>query len=328
MSSKIRFSIIEGPNQGTFVLAKPIAAVTIGRSHDCKVAIADPSMSRSHFSLSWDGQQCKLADMNTTNGTIVNGSKVKEIILQNGDTIIAGNSIFKVDLLKEAKTAAANDVEQKHSLNNLPSYIRLKPLAIFKHIAVTHKVIEDKFSHKLKKESLLGKLAQIIHGDEKSHWYAIIDGSKAASLAYQAKAMGYSVYTLFTGESAQDFDLASAGPCVVDLDKTRPFLEYWINSMGDSAGILLQTDADVDIDSLYAHLRNIFIAQDEKEQDYFFRYYDPRVFNAFLPTCTDAELLEFFGMIDQWIVEDQTVKQYFSYKILKDKLQINNFKII
>lgn len=320
MISKIRFTIIKGPVQGTFVLANSISSVTVGRSNDCKVALADPSLSRFHFNLSWDGKQCHLTDMNTTNGTVVNGIKVKETLLQNGDTIIAGDSIFKVDFVTQIDKPVSSNEAQQHLKKNHPSYTHLKPLPIFENIAVSNKVVEDKFINEVNKDSLLDNLAKIIHTNETSHWYAVIDGAQSVSLAYQAKSMGYSVYTLFTGESAQDFDLASVGPCVIYLQKPLPFLENWVNSIGENSGILLQTDAEMDV--IYAHLRNIFIAQDEKGQDYFFRYYDPRVFNSFLPTCTDIESGEFFGVVKQWIVENDEEYSLFSFQDTKLKKDI------
>ena len=51
------------------------------------------------------------------------------------------------------------------------------------------------------------------------------------------------------------------------------------------------------------HLRKIFIVEDDEGQEYFFRYYDPRVLRTFLPTCSKCQLDEFFGPIEVAICE-------------------------
>ena len=35
----------------------------------------------------------------------------------------------------------------------------------------------------------------------------------------------------------------------------------------------------------------------------YFRFYDPRVLREFLPTTTHAELLHFFGPVQEWLTE-------------------------
>jgi hypothetical protein len=38
-----------------------------------------------------------------------------------------------------------------------------------------------------------------------------------------------------------------------------------------------------------------------------FRYYDPRVLRAFLPTCNAGELKTLFGDVDQFFIESKEV---------------------
>ncbi len=301
--------IVEGPIQGSFILKAPIAhALFIGRSSECQVAIADPLLSRQHFSISWDGDQSLLTHLSTTNATIVNGSLVNKVVLQQGDVIIAGDTHFKIIIENSGTSQPKQKESQENSSNKYASYERLQPLAIFEHIAITQKVLENTLTKPLKKGSLLEQLLKVVEKDKASHWYAIIDAAKAASLAYQAKAMGYPVYTLFMGDTAQDFDLASVGPCVIHLDKPLPFLELWVTYMGENIGVLLQTEAELDI--IFAHLRNIFVARDELGDDYFFRYYDPIILKGYLSSCTKIELNNFFSVVKAWVYEEKKLKKY------------------
>lgn len=67
-------------------------SVIAGRSSICDVFFDDRSMSRQHFALEWDEAGFYVVDLNSTNGTKVNGVKILEkTLLKQGDTIKAGN---------------------------------------------------------------------------------------------------------------------------------------------------------------------------------------------------------------------------------------------
>lgn len=66
-------------------------SMMVGRSDICDLYFDDPGMSRQHFALEWDGQNMYITDLETTNGTSVNGVKVKgRRKLSQGDRITAG----------------------------------------------------------------------------------------------------------------------------------------------------------------------------------------------------------------------------------------------
>jgi hypothetical protein len=52
------------------------------------------------------------------------------------------------------------------------------------------------------------------------------------------------------------------------------------------------------LDELRRHLRRFLMAEDDDRRRLFFRYYDPRVLRAYLPTCTAEEAKAFFGPIE------------------------------
>jgi hypothetical protein len=49
---------------------------TVGRAADNDIALNDRSMSRRHAELHWDGEQCILVDLGSTNGTFLGGRRV------------------------------------------------------------------------------------------------------------------------------------------------------------------------------------------------------------------------------------------------------------
>ena len=92
---------IEGPLKGQIVeLSDPI--IKIGRHPSCqlkypaKLAI----ISREHAVIIREGNQFKLTDK-STNGTIVNGKKITEIFLKDGDVITVSEGGPKVSFLTQ-----------------------------------------------------------------------------------------------------------------------------------------------------------------------------------------------------------------------------------
>lgn len=130
--------------------------------------------------------------------------------------------------------------------------------------------------------------------------YGVVDGAQDLELAYEAKCLyGQEIRSLFEGPPAAA--LAEVAPYAVLIDPDSSYLTNWADRWGTNAGILLTTTAG--FDELQAHLRKIFIAEDESGQEYFFRYYDPRVLRVYLPTCVDSEIDEFFGPLRSIFLE-------------------------
>lgn len=69
---------------------------TIGRGSDCQVILADAHASRQHARLEVRGGVLVLTDLGSTNGTRVNGHRVREVVLGVGDRIELGQSRIRV----------------------------------------------------------------------------------------------------------------------------------------------------------------------------------------------------------------------------------------
>jgi hypothetical protein len=64
----------------------------IGRSKDCDVQIVDPNVSRRHAELRQEGAAYWLVDLDSTNGIVVNGRRLKRAKLESGDTFTLGST--------------------------------------------------------------------------------------------------------------------------------------------------------------------------------------------------------------------------------------------
>ncbi len=74
-----------GPEKGQVI---PVMAHTeIGRALECDISILEPALSRKHAELELIGDDLVLRDLGSVNGTWVNGEKIEEVKLKDGDRI-------------------------------------------------------------------------------------------------------------------------------------------------------------------------------------------------------------------------------------------------
>jgi len=66
--------------------------VVIGRSSECDVHVDDANVSRRHAEVRHIGDGYSLVDLGSTNGTEVNGQRIQETALMNGDVIAVGTT--------------------------------------------------------------------------------------------------------------------------------------------------------------------------------------------------------------------------------------------
>jgi pSer/pThr/pTyr-binding forkhead associated (FHA) protein len=64
----------------------------IGRSKDCDIQLPDPNVSRRHAELRQEGTAYWLVDLDSTNGVVVNGRRLKRAKLETGDRITMGST--------------------------------------------------------------------------------------------------------------------------------------------------------------------------------------------------------------------------------------------
>lgn len=72
---------------------------TIGRVDDNSFQIAEPSVSSHHCEVLLRGSDVVVKDLNSTNGTFINGEKISESVLKPGQTLRLGQ--IELQLLTE-----------------------------------------------------------------------------------------------------------------------------------------------------------------------------------------------------------------------------------
>jgi pSer/pThr/pTyr-binding forkhead associated (FHA) protein len=82
--------IITTESQGKVAYEFNEDLITIGRAPDCMIMIDDPSVSGHHAQLEVTGETFRLKDLESTNGTRVNGIPITETVLRFDDRIRFG----------------------------------------------------------------------------------------------------------------------------------------------------------------------------------------------------------------------------------------------
>lgn len=95
----------------------------LGRDPASQVPIDDTSVSRMHASIEWTDGACHVTDLNSTNGTWVNETRVRsQVQLQGGEMLRLGNTILKFMLALDEEAqyhAVVHDLITRDSLTGI-----------------------------------------------------------------------------------------------------------------------------------------------------------------------------------------------------------------
>jgi serine/threonine-protein kinase len=96
---RVTLTVTEGPHQGARFTFAEHDTFLVGRSPEAHFALPDdPYFSRLHFLVEVNPPLCRLVDMNSRNGTLLNGQRVPAADLKDGDVIRGGRTALKVAL--------------------------------------------------------------------------------------------------------------------------------------------------------------------------------------------------------------------------------------
>lgn len=85
--------VARGPNQGSTYLVED-QPVTVGRHPDSNIFLDDITVSRRHSVIERDGDDVRIRDVGSLNGTYVNHERVDQAVIANGDEIQVGRFVL------------------------------------------------------------------------------------------------------------------------------------------------------------------------------------------------------------------------------------------
>lgn len=132
--------------------------------------------------------------------------------------------------------------------------------------------------------------------------YVILDAARMDGLIYKAKELNEHHRCLYEGDSEKF--LSTVAPWMFQLDREDPFAE-WLLAAGEEKNWDLVIIKAENGEALYKHLRKFLIINTKEEKELYFRYYEPVVLQAFLPTCNNEQLIEFFGPVESFVMANE-----------------------
>jgi hypothetical protein len=148
-------------------------------------------------------------------------------------------------------------------------------------------------------------------------FYAILDGARSDKIYPALKEYSVKHKCLFVAHQLLyggrlPHVLAMAAPYLVELQPGDLFTRWVISrGWGNSWGIFLGSTSTFSI--LARHFRRFLMVKTEEGEKFYFRYYDPRVLRAYLPTCSKTELNFLFEEVRMFIVEEEGGQRMIEY---------------
>lgn len=211
---KCQLVVTEGPTRGKKItLDKNI--IKVGKRPTNDLVLTDTTVSRSHMEIEYTSDSFLLRDLGSTNGTYLNGSRVKEAYLLPGDMIKVGNSVIeflafdqKVQIEPSEKTEYGMMVGKSRKMRQI--------FSILEKISPTHATVI------IEGETGTGKdlVARAIHenSQRKSKQFVVFDCSAVAPNLIESELFGHEKGS-FTGavkSRAGAFEAAMGGTVFLD----------------------------------------------------------------------------------------------------------------
>jgi hypothetical protein len=132
--------------------------------------------------------------------------------------------------------------------------------------------------------------------------FALLDAARDEQIYRALRNADCEWLCLYSGDAA--VTMAAVAPYLVELQPYARFT-WWLleKGWGNSWGVFLH--ASLALDRLQAHFRRLIMARLPDGEMVYFRFYDPRVLRAYLPTCTPKELKAVFGPVERFIIEGE-----------------------
>ncbi len=114
---------ISGKYQGGEFPVVPGKEIIVGRSSDLDMVLVEDMVSRKHARIQMQTDAIWIEDLGSTNGTFVNGEKIKRAKLKEGDRVLIGTSILKV-IAADGAAPESSTTDAKRELESVAAQRR------------------------------------------------------------------------------------------------------------------------------------------------------------------------------------------------------------
>ncbi len=274
--------ILDGPLAGRTVELAPGESVSVGRTAKSQLMLPhDNFLSGLHFLVEFTAQGVVLRDCNSSNGTWVNGDRVTERPLADGDQVSAGQTRFRVF----SQSAEEADRRSSTVLFAVPK---------FQEQTGIHSV--ESLTFPPEQQRLLEYLKQL-----PAPLYALLNAGIEQHVPH------------FLMGSGEPFQYLSEG---LGLDTLQPPAVYLVHFTPSSALLprliregwgkhwITFLTCSHPLEELVHHLRSHLLVATADGRPFYLRYHDPRLLQVLLPSLTPQEAAQFFGPLHTFLIAD------------------------
>ncbi len=134
--------------------------------------------------------------------------------------------------------------------------------------------------------------------------YAVLDGARDARIVPMIKASGLPYKCLYEGDLPDE--ILRVAPYVVGLKPNAAFTRALLKEgWGNSWGIFVTVPKPAVVETVRRTMRKYLQVQGPAGQKLLFRFYDPRVMRAYLPSCNPFEAKIIFGSATEILCEEE-----------------------
>lgn len=279
MSRRLIVTVRWGRMNGRKVVIPEGGSLRVGRTVPADFEVPhDEHISKVHFALEWDGHSCKVRDLESREGTFIDGERAAEGIVGHAGWIRAGETDFSVFIEDWIPPRETDDPDTDELCDEDERRLR-----------VDRRMEEEK-----RREAAREVLRKLREVAAKESLFVIVDAARddrILELLRQSVEAHDSLYEGIQGEHLAMVAPYLAGPFQRDsvlLD--RLVMEGW----GRRWGTYLTSRES--FKEVRRHFRRFLMVElEENSERVYFRYYDPWVMQIFLPTCSERQKHDFMG---------------------------------
>ncbi len=275
-----------GPATGRKIQVAAGSILRVGRTAKSDYALGEDSyLSGQHFAIECDGKQCTIRDLGSSNGTFVNGDRITEHVIADGDSVAAGGSTFSVRI--DLSSTTPEPVRPSPTARTLKIPDFAGPDSTGPTPMHDDSPTWPGFSRG--QSVLLNTLYR-----EGEPVYAVLDAIRDARIPAFLDASGE--------KYARIDDENPASPYLVLVPARSRLLDVLVKD-GWNHGWGFYFAASLEFENALWHWRTFVTLHNRNGQAVTFRFWDPRVLRAVVPAMTASEAAGFFGLISRFVVE-------------------------
>jgi transcriptional regulator with PAS, ATPase and Fis domain len=206
--------VIEGPDKGKRFVSTQERAV-VGSHESANLALNDAAVSRFHFEIVIDSRGVRLRDLESLNGTTLDGVTVMHAVPGDGAVIGLGRTRIRFGLATET-TEVALSTRGRFGLAVGRSYAMARLFAVLERAAASHATVL------IEGETGTGKelIAESLHaeGERKDGPFIVVDCAAIPNALLESELFGHARGAFTGAVSARQgaFEAASGGTLFLD----------------------------------------------------------------------------------------------------------------